>query len=299
MLYYLCKTKMSDIKHVDIRKVLKTRTPGLYKYLPNFFINWLIKKLHEEDINYGINNHKHLFGHDFNKAGLDYVGAKVKWSGLEHIPKTGKVIVAANHPLGGMDGMSLIHAVSQVRHDTVFFVNDFLKNLKNYGELFVGVNKIGSTAKSGLKVVVDEYSTEKAILVFPAGLVSRRQNGKIKDLEWKKSFVSKAVQYGSPIIPTFIHGQNSDFFYNFAMWRKRLGIKANIEMFFLPDEMFSATNKDIHIQFGPQIEASVFDESLSHREWAQVVKEYIYWPGFLEGKTFAEYLKHHKPAHKH
>jgi 1-acyl-sn-glycerol-3-phosphate acyltransferase len=290
---------MSDKKHVDIRKVLKTRTPRLYAYLPNFFINYLIRKLHEEDINYGINNYNHLFEHDFNKAGLDYVGAKVKWTGEEHIPRTGKVIIAANHPLGGLDGMSLIHAVSTVRTDTVFFVNDFLKSLNNYGDLFVGVNKIGSTANSALKVVVDEYSTEKAILVFPAGLVSRMQKGKVKDLEWKKSFVSKAVQYGSPIIPTFIHGQNSKFFYNFALWRKRLGIKANIEMFFLPDEMFSATNKDIHIQFGPPIPATVFDNSRSHREWAQIVKEYIYWPGFLKGETFTEFLKHYKPAVKH
>jgi putative hemolysin len=221
----------------------------------------------------------------------------VKWSGLEFIPKTGKVIIAANHPLGGLDGMSLIHTVSQVRKDTVFFVNDFLKNLKNYGELFVGVNKIGSTAKSGLKVVVDEYSTEKAILVFPAGLVSRMQKGKIRDLEWKKSFVSKAMQYGSPIIPTYIHGQNSKFFYNFALWRKRLGIKANIEMFFLPDEMFSATNKDIHIQFGPPIPASILDDSRSQREWAQTIKDYIYTPGFLKGETFEQYLKHHPMKH--
>ncbi len=290
---------MTDTKHVDIDKVLRTKAPKLHKYLPGFFLRYIIRKLHQDDINYGINHQKHLFGHDFNKGGLDYVGAKVKWTGLENIPKSGKVIVAANHPLGGLDGMALIHAVSQVRKDTVFFVNDILKNLENYGDLFVGVNKVGNTANSALKVVVDEYSTEKAILVFPAGLVSRRQKGKIKDLDWKKSFVSKAVQYGSPIIPTFIHGKNSNFFYNFAMWRKRLGIRANIEMFFLPDEMFSATNKDIHIQFGPPIEASVFDESLSHREWAQVVKEYIYGPGFQKGEAFTEYLKYYKHHRKH
>jgi putative hemolysin len=287
---------MKTTKHVDIKKVLKEKSPKLHKYLPGFILSYIIKKLHQDDINYGINKLEDKYGHDFNKAGLDYVGAKVKWSGLENIPKTGKVIIAANHPLGGLDGMALIHAVSNVRQDTVFFVNDILKNLKNYGDLFVGVNKVGNSSSSALKVVVDEYSTEKAILVFPAGLVSRMQKGKIKDLEWKKSFVSKSVQYGSPIIPTFIYGQNSKFFYNFALWRKRLGIKANVEMFFLPDEMFSQTNKDIHIQFGPPIEASVFDESRSHREWAQVVKEYIYSPGFIKGQTFTDYLKHH---HKH
>ncbi len=285
---------MNTKKHVDIKEIIRTKSPKLHKYLPGFVLKYIIKKLHQDDINYGLNLNDDKYGHDFNKAGLDYVGAKVKWSGLEHIPSTGKVIIAANHPLGGLDGMALIHAVSNVRKDTVFFVNDILKNLENYGDLFVGVNKVGNSSSSALKVVVDEYSTEKAILVFPAGLVSRMQNGKIKDLEWKKSFVAKAMQYGSPIIPTFIHGQNSKFFYNFAMWRKRLGIKANIEMFFLPDEMFSATNKDIHIQFGPPIPASILDDSHSQRQWAQIVKAYIYSEGFLKGQTFADYLKHHK-----
>jgi putative hemolysin len=237
---------------------------------------------------------KDLYGHDFNREGLNYVGAKVKWHGLENIPSKGKVIVAANHPLGGLDGMALIHAVSQVRKDTVFFVNDVLKNLDNYGDLFVGVNKVGNSSNSALKVVVDEYSTEKAILVFPAGLVSRKQKGKIRDLDWKKSFVSKALQYGSPIIPTYIHGQNSKFFYNFAMWRKRLGIKANIEMFFLPDEMFSQTNKDIHVQFGPPISHELLDDSKTPKQWAQVIKAYIYTEEFKKGISFKEYIKLHK-----
>lgn len=285
---------MTDKKHVDIKQVLKTKSPKLYKYLPGFILNYIIRKLHQDDINYGINLMKDLHGHDFNSEGLNYVGAKVKFDGLENIPTKGKVIIAANHPLGGLDGMALIHSVSQVRKDTVFFVNDVLKNLENYGDLFVGVNKVGNSSNSALKVVVDEYSTEKAILVFPAGLVSRKQNGKIRDLDWKKSFVSKALQYGSPIIPTFITGQNSKFFYNFAMWRKRLGIKANIEMFFLPDEMFSQTNKDIHIQFGPPISPLLLDESKTPKQWAQVIKAYIYTDEFKKGVSFNDFIKIHK-----
>lgn len=285
---------MADKKHVDIKKVLQTKSPKLHKYLPGFVLNYIIRKLRQDDINYGINLLKDKYGHDFNKAGLDYVGAKVKWHGLENIPAKGKVIIAANHPLGGLDGMALIHAVSNVRQDTVFFVNDVLKNLDNYGDLFVGVNKVGNSTNSALKIVVDEYSTEKAILVFPAGLVSRKQKGKIRDLEWKKSFVSKALQYQSPIIPTFIHGQNSKFFYNFALWRKRLGIKANIEMFFLPDEMFSQTNKDIHVQFGPPISPEIFNDSRTPKQWAQVIKAYIYSEQFNKGIPFDEFIKHHR-----
>lgn len=285
---------MTYKKHVDIKQVIKAKSPKLYKYLPGFFLNYIIRKLHQDDINYGIHLMKDKFGHDFNKAGLDYVGANVKWNGLENIPTKGKVIVAANHPLGGLDGMALIHAVSQVRTDTVSFVNDVLKNLENYGDLLVGVNKVGNSSNTALKVVVDEYSTDKAIIVFPAGLVSRKQKGKIQDLEWKKSFVSKALQYQSPIIPTFIHGKNSKFFYNFAMWRKRLGIKANLEMFFLPDEMFSQTNKDIHIQFGSPISPEIFDDSRTPKQWAQIIKGYIYSEQFHNGVPFDKYIKHHR-----
>ena len=191
-------------KYVDIKHVLKTKSPKLHRYLPGFILEYIIRKLHQDDINYGIHIMQGKYGHDFNKAGLDYVGAKVKWHGLENIPAEGKVIVAANHPLGGLDGMALIHAVSQVRKDTVFFVNDVLKNLENYGDLFVGVNKVGNSSNSALKVVVDEYSTEKAILVFPAGLVSRKQKGKIRDLEWKKSFVTQAIDHHRLIVPVYI-----------------------------------------------------------------------------------------------
>src|SRR6185369_1747563 len=113
---------MDHIKHVDIDKVIRTKSPKLHKYLPRFVLNYIIKKLHQDGINYGIHISKDLYGHDFNKAGLDYLGAKVKWNGEENIPRSGKIIIASNHPLGGLDGMALIHAVSHVRKDTVFFV---------------------------------------------------------------------------------------------------------------------------------------------------------------------------------
>ena len=172
--------------------------------------------------------------------------------------------------------MAIIHAVSTVRKDTDAMVNDILTNLKNFGNVFVGVNKVGTTSAQALKAVDEFYSSSKVSIVFPAGLVSRKQNGIVQDLEWKKSFITKSILYNKPVLPVFVEGQNSKFFYNFALWRKRLGIKVNIEMLFLPDEMFSLTNKNITLKFGKPIYPSTFTKSKTHLEWAQHVKQLVY-----------------------
>jgi putative hemolysin len=263
-------------KFIDVEKVIGEKNPALIKFLPRFIINYIKKKLHEDFINKGIDTYQESFEHDFNEAALNYMGAKVTWDGLEHVPKDGGVIIVANHPLGGLDGLALIKAVSNVRLDTRFLVNDILLKLVNFKRLFVGVNKVGKTPAEALKTIDATYASEHAVLVFPAGLVSRKQNGKIKDLEWKKSFVSQAIKHKRTIVPVFIDGKNSSFFYNFALWRKRLGVKANIEMFFLADEMVKQKSKTINVKFGQSFSYDVFDKRFSHVEWAQLVKEFVY-----------------------
>jgi putative hemolysin len=263
-------------KFIDVEKVIGEKNPALIKFLPRFIINYIKKKLHEDFINKGIDTYQESFEHDFNEAALNYMGAKVTWDGLEHVPKDGGVIIVANHPLGGLDGLALIKAVSNVRLDTRFLVNDILLKLVNFKRLFVGVNKVGKTPAESLKTIDATYASEHAVLVFPAGLVSRKQNGKIKDLEWKKSFVSQAIKHKRTIVPVFIDGKNSSFFYNFALWRKRLGVKANIEMFFLADEMVKQKSKTINVKFGQPFSYDVFDKRFSHVEWAQLVKEFVY-----------------------
>ncbi len=140
----------------------------------------------------------------------------------------------------------------------------------------MAVNKVGANSKETLKLIEDAYSSEAAVLVFPAGLVSRKQKGKVEDLEWKKSFISKAIEHKKPIIPVYTEGKNSKFFYNLALWRKRFGIKANVEMFFLADEMVKQKGQTIRIFFGKPISYETFDKSRSHHEWAQLVKRFVY-----------------------
>ncbi len=282
---------MEPKKFIDIEKVLREKAHKLYKWLPRFAINWLKKKLHEQDLNDAMWKLRDERGIDFNTKALDVLGAKVISVNAANVPLTGNITIAANHPLGGLDGMALIKAVGLIRPDVHFFVNDILKNITNYGDVFVAVNKLGTASARSLRTMEDIFRQGGAVLIFPAGLVSRKQNGLVRDLSWKKSFVTQAIDHKRQIVPTFIEGENSKFFYNFAQWRKRLGIKANIEMLFLPDEMFSANKKDIRIHFGKPFSYEVFDSSRSHKQWADKMYEYIYSPQFMQGVTFEEYIK--------
>lgn len=282
---------MSYKKYIDIDKVLREKAPGLRKGMPGFVFRWLKRKLHEDDINRIMNTIQDHYGLEYNSRGLEELGAKVQSVHPEHVPVTGGIIVAANHPLGGLDGMALIKAVGEIRPDVRFFVNDVLKNLKNYGDVFVGVNKVGSTSAKSLRVMEDIFISRDAVLFFPAGLVSRKIKGKVVDLEWKKSFVTQAIDHKREIVPAFIEGENSKFFYGFANWRKRIGIKANIEMLFLPDEMFRQKGHTVRIHFGKPFSYTVLDERHSHREWAAIIKSYIYSEEFSKGIIFEDYIK--------
>ncbi len=282
---------MNEGKFVDIEKILKEKAPGLYRWLPRPAINWLKKKLHEKDINSTMVKLKDDRELEFNRKVLEEVGAKVVSLNAELIPRTENVTIAANHPLGGLDGMALIKAVGDVRPDVHFFVNDILKNISNYGDVFIAVNKLGAASTGSLRTMDSVFRQGGAVLIFPAGLVSRKQNGQIRDLSWKKSFITQAIDHKRLIQPVFIEGQNSKFFYNFAMWRKRFKIKGNLEMLWLPDEMFRAKKKDIRIHFSKPFSYKLLDESRTHKGWADYLYQFIYSPQFLQGMSFEEYLK--------
>ncbi len=282
---------MNDSKFVDVEKVLSEKAPSLMKWLPKFVLAYVKRKFHESEINQIMYDLKDYQGLEFNKKGLEKLGVHIQSINAHYVPKTGGVIVVANHPLGGLDGMALVHAVGEVRPDVRFVVNDVLKKLENYGDVFVGVDKISATSTASLRTMELVLQTQEAILFFPAGMVSRKQEGVIKDLEWKKSFVTQSIDHRRDIVPVFIEGENSSFFYRFANFRKFIGIKANIEMAFLPDEMFKQRGRTVKMHFGPPFPSSLLDPSKSHRAWASVIKQYIYSEDFKQGKHFEEYLK--------
>lgn len=265
-----------NAKYIVIRDVIHKKNPALLRWLPGFVLRYIERVLHEDDINAIMAKIGHLHGLDFVDALIGELGVEVTLSGQEHIPAEGGVIFASNHPLGGLDGVAFMHALGKHRKDIKFIVNDILLNIKNLEPIFVGVNKHGSQGRDSLAQIEQAYADDHALLVFPAGLVSRKHHAEIKDLEWKKSFINKAKRYKKDIIPVFIDGRNSNFFYTFAKLRENLGIKANIEMFYLPGEMFAQRGKKVSIRIGKPIPYTHFDSSKSEKEWAEYVKKIVY-----------------------
>ena len=273
----MLESKYKNIKFIDVKEVIRKKNPALLKWMPGFLLRYIRRIIHEDECNRVMAEIGHLHGMEFVNKLIEEFGVEVTLTGGEHIPPTRPVIFAANHPLGGLDGIALMYALGKYRNDIQFLVNDILLNIENLSPLFVPVNKHGAQGKRGLERIEETYAGEFAVLMFPAGLVSRKVGpGKIMDLEWKKSFISKAKKYEKDIIPVFIEGRNSNFFYNLARLRARLGIKANLEMFYLADEMFAQRGKKITIHVGKPISYNYFDASKSERKWAEEVKQIVY-----------------------
>lgn len=261
---------------IDVDSIFRDKNPGLYRFLPRFLLSYLKKVVHQDEINDFINRHGHRQELDFVDAIIDEFQVNVKVKGLENVPPSGGCVIAANHPLGGLDAMALVQMVGRKRKDIKFIVNDILLQLKNLKGIFTGVNKHGKNTAEVYSGLDDLYASGQAVLIFPAGLVSRKQNGHIRDLDWKKSFVTRARKNELPVVPVFIEGKNSSFFYNLSRFRGKLGIKANIEMLYLADEMYRQKNQTITIIFGKPIPPNHFDKSKTDQEWAQIVKEHVY-----------------------
>ena len=262
---------------ISIEEVIKSKNPTLLKVLPGFLIKYIKKIVHQDHVNGFITRHGDKQSYAFVDAIVEEFGIKVTFSGLENLPASGGVIIASNHPLGGLDAMALIQVLSSKRKDLKFIVNDILLSLKNLGDLFVGVNKHGKNSVDTLNYIDTFYQGDGMVIIFPAGLVSRKQKGGlIRDLIWKKSFVVKAKKFNRTIVPVHIGGKNSNFFYNLAMWRAKVGVKANIEMFYLIDEMYHQAGNEINIKIGKPISPDSFTEKHTDQEWAEKIKNHIY-----------------------
>lgn len=263
-------------KYIDVKKVIEDKNPKLLKWMPGFVLTYIRNVIHEDWLNEILSRINHLQGLDFVDAVIEEFDMEVELIGAENLPKEGGVVVVANHPLGGMDGIALMYAVGKIRKDIRFLVNDVLMSFENFQPLFVPVNKLGKNSQKNLDNIDQVYSKDYAVLVFPAGLVSRKSEEGIRDLLWKKSFVTKSKKYKKNIIPCFIEGKNSKFFYNLANWRKKIGIQANIEMFYLADEMYQQQGKKVTIHFGEAIPFQSLDSSKTENEWVLHIKELVY-----------------------
>ena len=265
------------ITQIDIKQVLRQKAPSVARKIPGFMVDYLIRTVHQDELNEILRRYHDKDGVAFMQELIGYFDLNLELVNEENIPAEGRYIFASNHPLGGLDGICL-SAIIGGRFDGKirYLVNDLLLYLSNLRSIFVPINKHGAQGKKNAELIEKAYASDNQIIPFPAGLCSRKQNGKIQDTEWKKSFIQKAVEYRRDIVPVFFEGRNSNFFYRLANMRKALGIKMNYEMIYLPDEMFKSKHKTYSIHFGKPIPWQTFDSSRKPAEWAEWVKEIVY-----------------------
>lgn len=265
---------------IDFRKIFEAKAPKLMKRMPNWLFRRIQRLLHEEDINTILSKYGDRQGVDFVHAVVQDFNLNIVTKGEENLTASERVLVASNHPLGGLDGIALIGTVGNYCPDPVTPVNDFLLFIKNLQPIFIPVNKAGKgvgNREENLRLFNETFAGDHAICYFPFGLCSRKvKGGKIMDLDWKKTFISKSKEYHRDIIPTHIDGHNTRFFYNLARLRKRLKIKVNIEMAFLADEFFKQRNKTLTIVFGKPIPYQTFDSRHTDAEWAEKLRCFSY-----------------------
>jgi putative hemolysin len=261
---------------IDIEGVLKKKNPGLARVIPRFVVAYIKRVVHQDEINAFIATNVNKLGFDFVDAILEYFKVNTLSFFEERIPKNGRFIFVANHPLGALESLALMKIVKKYHPEMKFIVNDILMGLTNVQNLFLPVNKHGKSSMSYFKMMEEYLASDNQVLIFPAGLVSRRIHGKVQDLEWKKSFINMATKHQRDIVPVHINARNSNFFYRFAQIRKMLGIKANIEMIYLPDELYKQHNKTIRFTFGSLIPHTHFTKEKSPQEWATWVREQVY-----------------------
>ena len=268
----------------DIRAIIKRKAPNAH--VPGFLIRYLERIVHIKQMNAFLRTHTTERDYDFIRVVLDEEldGCTATIKGKENIPTDDRpVIFVSNHPLGGLDGMLIAQAIHDA-HASIrplkVIVNDLLMHMEPLAGLWAPVNKVGHLSREQALEQQRMWESGVDVLTFPAGLCSRLQriDGKwqIRDLEWQKNFIQRAKEYKRDIVPIYFEGRNSKFFYTLAYIRKLLGIKLNIEMLYLVDEMYGAHGKHFKVHVLPPISYTMFNNTKTPKEWAQVVKSIVY-----------------------
>lgn len=263
---------------VDLDAIIASKSQRLAKCTPKFVLNWLKKIIHVDDLNSILDFSEGAIDLEFADKTLEWLNVKsnVTFIDRESLDPSKRYIFVSNHPLGGLDGLTLISLFGHMMGDIKFVVNDLLLNIKPMSSLFVPINKHGKMGREYGELIHKAYASDAQILYFPAGLCSRLINGEITDLEWKRNFLKQAKRYNRDIVPIHFNGRNSNFFYKLANFRKFIGIKFNFEMIFLPDEMFRQKNSTFEVKVGRPIPISTIDSSKSLEQWCREIREICY-----------------------
>ncbi len=267
-------------KTIDIEKILSGRLGSKARFVPKSLVRWLRKIAHEDQVNQFLHDHRDEQGTEWLTSTVEYLKMHITIEGKENLPAKddGRLYTfVSNHPLGGQDGVALGSIIGK-QYDGRFryLVNDLLMHLPGLKPVCVGINKTGKQSRDFPRMVEAAFQGDNHVIMFPAGLNSRMIDGRIHDLPWKKTFVTKSVQYQRDVVPIHFSGRNSDRFYRIANWQKRLHLKVNLAMLFLVDEMYRNVDKEFTVKIGKPIPWQTFDNSRTPSEWAQWVEDKVY-----------------------
>lgn len=244
-----------NVIKIDLDAVLRQRMSGYYKFIPKPLIRRLERTICQSEMNEMLDANRGRTGSDFCRGVIDHLNIKMEFKGTENLPADSRVVIVSNHPLGGLDGMIYIDCIA--RHygiEPQFVVNDLLMAITPLRGVFIPVNKHGRQSRQSLRALDEALAGDRPVIIFPAGLVSRKgAGGQIADLKWQKMFVNKCKDFRRTIVPAFFNGQNSPFFYKFAKLRAKIGLKLNIEMIYLPGEVFKSRDARYSVTFGQPI----------------------------------------------
>lgn len=265
---------------IDIDQILHNKMGRKARFVPRFLVRYLKRIIHQEWINEFIAKEGEIQGIQWLEDCMQYLDLKLNVHGLEHLPSDAdgrRFTFVSNHPLGGADGV-ILGAILGRHYDgrICYLANDLLMNLTGIAPLFVPINKTGRQGREFPKMVNAAFASNKHLIMFPAGLCSRRIEGKIQDLPWAKTFVSKSIENQRDVVPIHFGGRNSDFFYGLANWSKRLGIKFNLAMLYLVDELYHHQHSTFEIHIGKPIPYQSFTAEKTPTQWAAEVRNLIY-----------------------
>ncbi len=265
---------------LDIDKILESKMGDKAKKVPRFLVNWLKNIMHQEWLNKHIWETRESEGSAWLVEVLHCFNVTLQVHGEENLPPKDdarRYTFVSNHPLGGIDGIAIGSVIGKSYDDNFrYLVNDLLMNLPSLAPLCIPINKTGKQSRDFPRMVEAGFSSDRHMLMFPAGLCSRLIDGEIHDIPWTKTFITKSIQTRRDVVPIYFSGHNSRRFYRIAKLCKALRLKFNVAMLFLVDEMYKNQGKTFHIYIGKPIPYQTFDKTRSAKQWAQWVEDEVY-----------------------
>lgn len=262
---------------IDIQKEIEKKFPKIKEkenVLKKSLLKIAKKIVHEDCINQFLSQNSHLKGFDFVDAVLDYFDFDytVSSNDLQNIPSTGKVIIIANHPLGGLDALCLLKLVGQIRKDVKILANDFLVGFEALHSLMIPLDNFKDRqSKESIKKIYEALNNEEAIIIFPAGEVSRATPKGVKDPAWNKGFLNFAKNSNSAILPIYLDAKNSKTFYTISL------INKTFSTLLLSNEMFNKKSKNINIKIGQIIPSeNITPKGLNKDFLVNLYKKHLY-----------------------